>query len=172
MENKPPRAAHQKASAVLTRQAYERLRQELEHLTGEGRDKMAERLLAARELGDLRENAEYDSAKNDQGMMEARIREIQALLKDPDVVEGPLADSDEAGAGMLVTVHPIDEDDSEDEVYLLAASKEERAEGARTVSVTSPFGAALLGKKVGDKVEYEAPGGTFSYELVSLQPHQ
>lgn len=155
-------------SAVLTKDAYERLRKELDELTGEGRDRMAERLLHARELGDIRENAEYDSAKNDQGLMEARIREIERLLKDPEIVEAAET-SDEAGPGQLVTVKPLDDED--EETYLLAASKEERLEGVRTVSIDSPLGQALSGKRIGDTVEYEAPGGTFSFEIRALKPH-
>jgi transcription elongation factor GreA len=97
-----------KPSAVLSKDAYERLRAELARLTGEGREKMSERLLHARELGDIKENAEYDSAKNEQGMMEARIRELEQLLKDPDIVESAEA-SEEAGPGQLVTLLPVDD---------------------------------------------------------------
>jgi transcription elongation factor GreA len=159
-----------KPSAVLTRDAYERLKDELEGLRTDGRAQVAERLQHARELGDIRENAEFDAAKNDQALMEARIRELEGMLKDPDIVEAPSA-ADAAGPGVLVTARPMDDDEPEDEVYLLAASKEERAQGARTVSIDSPFGKALLGKKVGERASYEAPGGSFSYEIVSLEPH-
>ena len=156
-------------TAVLTRDAYDRLRAELEELKGEGRRRMADRLQHARELGDIRENAEFDAAKNEQGLMEARIRELERMLKDPDIVEGAAA-SEIAAAGVMVTVRPLDEADPEEETYLLAASKEERANAARTVSLDSPFGRALEGRRVGDRVEYEAPGGRFSYEIVSLAP--
>jgi transcription elongation factor GreA len=156
---------------VLTREAFERLRQELEGLTGEGRRRMAERLLRAREHGDIRENAEYDAAKDEQGLMEARIRELQRLLKDPDIAEVP-EDAEVAAPGILATLRPLDEDETGDEVYLLAASKEERAPGARTVSVSSPLGQALLGRRVGDRISYQAPGGLFAYEVVALAPFQ
>jgi transcription elongation factor GreA len=156
-------------TAVLTRDAYERLRAELHGLKTSGRVQVADRLQHARELGDIRENAEYDAAKNDQAMMEARIRDLERMLKDPDIVEQP-TESDAAGPGVLVTVRPLDDEDEDDETYLLAASKEERTEGARTVSFDSPFGKALLGKKVGERVSYEAPGGEFTYEVVSLRP--
>ena len=156
-------------SATLTKDAYDRLKGELDQLTGEGRTKIAERLLHARELGDLRENAEYDAAKNEQGMMEARIRELQRMLDNPHIVEGPV-EAEEATPGVLVIVRPLEEDDLEEEIYLLAESKEERADGARTVSLDSPFGKALLGTRPGDTVKYEAPGGTFSYEIVRLEP--
>jgi transcription elongation factor GreA len=154
-------------TAVLTPDAYERLRAELERLTTEGRTFMAERLLHARELGDIRENAEFDSAKNEQGLMEARIRELERMLKDPDVVEGPTA-TDRAGPGVLVTVKLAGEDD--EETYLLSASKEERLSGVRTVTADSPLGSALLGGRVGDRVSYEAPAGTFSCEIIRLEP--
>jgi transcription elongation factor GreA len=163
------RNAGDEPSARLSADAHERLRKELEHLTGEGRDNMAERLLHARELGDIKENAEYDSAKNEQGLMEARIRELQRLLKDPDIIESSAA-TDQAVPGQLVSVRPLDDPDEEEETYLLAASKEERLEGVRTVSVDSPFGKALAGKRVGERVEYQAPGGTFSYEITALRP--
>jgi transcription elongation factor GreA len=155
-------------TAVLTPQAHARLTEELERLKTVGRTHMADRLQHARELGDIRENAEYDAAKNEQGLMEARIRELERLLKDPDILED--ANQTEAAApGVLVILRPMDEDDPDEETYLLAASKEERSPGARTVSITSPLGKALLGTKPGDRVSYDAPGGTFSYEVVRLE---
>ena len=157
-------------TAVLTRDAYERLRSELHGLKTSGRVQVADRLQHARELGDIRENAEYDAAKNDQALMEARIRELERILKDPDIVAQPI-EADAAGPGVLVTVRPVEDEDEDDETYLLAASKEERADSARTVSVDSPLGKALLGKKVGERLSYEAPGGEFTYEVVSLRPH-
>ena len=165
-----PRNPGEAPSAVLTRDAYERLRAELERLKTEGRDHMAERLLHARELGDIRENAEYDSAKNEQGLMEARIRELERMLKDPDIVEG-VEEANEATPGVLVTLRALEEDEGEEETFLLAASKEERHEEVRTVSVDSPLGKALEGRRVGDRIEYQAPGGTFAYEVVGLRPN-
>jgi len=158
----------QEPSAVLTREAFERLRTELDHLRIEGRRRMADRLERARSHGDIRENAEFDAAKDEQGLMEGRIRELERLLKDPDIVESP-ADADSAAPGVLVTVRPLDEEEDE-ETYLLAVSKEERAQGVRTVSVESPFGKALLGRRVGDRVSYVAPGGKFSCEVLRLEP--
>jgi transcription elongation factor GreA len=167
-ERKSKRNPGEEPSAVLSRQAHERLTEELSRLKTEGRSHMAERLQHARELGDIRENAEYDSAKNEQGLMEARIRELERLLKDPDILEHT-AEAVAASPGVLVILRPLDTDDSDEETYLLAASKEERIAGARTVSVSSPLGKALLGTKPGDRVSYAAPGGTFSYEVVRLE---
>ena len=170
LANRPPRKPSQKASATLTIDAYRRLREELDDLTTRGRADAAERLRIAREHGDLRENADYDAAKNHQGLMEARIRKIEAIIRDPDIVASPTT-SDEVGPGMLVTVRPVDEAGAADEVYLLAASGEERAPGVRTITTSSPFGSALLGARGGQEVSYQAPAGTVRYLVVGFEPH-
>jgi transcription elongation factor GreA len=169
LAGRPPRNPGLQPTATLTLEAYTRLRGELEELRVEGRAKMAERLKAAREHGDIRENAEYDAAKNEQALMESRIRTLERMLRDPDIVEAPSA-SEVVAAGMLVTLRPLEEDDPEDEVYLLAESAEERAPGVRTITTTSPLGSALLGARLNDEVAYEAPGGTFHYVVVRLEP--
>jgi len=166
---RPPRRPGQEPTARLTLDAYIRLRKELEALETEGRTEIAHRLLVAREHGDIRENADYDAAKNEQGLMEARIRDLQYKLRDPEILEA--ATGEHVDAGTVVTLRPV-EDDPEDEVYLVAHSADERAPGVRTITVTSPLGAALVGKQVGDRVSYEAPGGTFAYEVVALEPHR
>jgi transcription elongation factor GreA len=169
--DRPPRKPGQEPSASLTLDAYVRMRKELEELRTEGRTKMAERLLHAREFGDIMENAEYDAAKNEQGLMEARIRQLEQLLRDPEIIE--VFEGDEVGPGTLVTVRPVDDDGEDDEeTYLVALSAEERAPGVRTVTASSPFGSALLGRKAGDRVSYEAPGGTFAYEVVRFEPYR
>ncbi len=170
LANRPPRTSGHEPSATLTLDAYRRLKAELEELKTEGRPHISERIRIAREHGDIRENAEYDSAKNDQGLMEARIRELQQRLRDPDIIEA--TSGDEAGAGVLVTLRPVGEPDPEDETYLLAHHAEEKAPGVRTVTIGSPLGSAIQGKRVGDTVVYEAPGGSFRYEVLSLEPHR
>ncbi len=170
LAKRPPRRPGHEPTTILTLDAYLRLKAELDDLRGRGREEMGKRLLTAREHGDIRENAEYDEAKNAQGLMESRIRSLEAKLQDPEIVETPLA-SDEVGAGMLVTVRPLDDDDDDEETYLLAVEADERAKGARTVTVTSPLGKALMGAKMDDEVVYEAPGGKFRYRVVSFKPH-
>ncbi|HJT38089.1 MAG TPA: transcription elongation factor GreA, partial [Actinomycetota bacterium] len=103
----------------LTQAAYDRLQAELDELETDGRKLIAERLQRARELGDLSENAEYHETKNQQGMMEARIRKLQHMLKNAQIVAAPSA-SDRAEAGTIVTLKPLDGGDNER--YLLAAS--------------------------------------------------
>ena len=170
LRNRPPRKSGQEPTARLTLDAYHRLKAELEDLTGPKRIEISERIKVAREHGDIRENAEYDAAKNEQGMMESKIRKLQHLLRDPEIVETPVA-SEIVGPGMLVTVRPLDDDDPEDETYLLAEHAEEKAKGARTVTTTSPLGSALMGAANGQEVVYQAPGGSFRYIVVGFEPH-
>lgn len=170
LAKRPARKAGQEPTARLTLDAYRRLVAELHELTTTGRQAVSERLKVAREHGDIRENAEYDAAKNDQGLMESKIRKLENLLRDPDIVETP-AEADAIGPGMLVTVRPLDDDDPEDETYLLAEHAEEKAPGARTVTTISPLGSALLGSGPGEEVVYEAPGGRFRCVVVGFAPH-
>ena len=170
LRNRPARPAGQEPTATLTLDAYSRLKAELDGLTGTGREEITEKIRVAREHGDLRENAEYHAAKEQQGLMESRIRKIQHMLRDPDIVEAP-EHGDEVTAGMLVTLHSLDFDDEDDETYLVAEHAEERAPGARTVTPSSPLGSALVGASEGDEVAYEAPGGTFRYRVVSFEPY-
>jgi transcription elongation factor GreA len=153
---------------VLSQSAIDALRVEMENLKTDGRQKMSERLLAARELGDISENSEYESAKQDQAMLEGRIAKLESLLKHAVVRETP-ADASSVTPGVVVTVRDAEAQDYEDS-YLVAES-EERITGVRVLSPNSPLGQALLGKRVGDRVTYQAPGGTFTYEILSLQPH-
>lgn len=152
---------------VLSRDAVEALRAELEELKTEGRQKMSERLLAARELGDVSDSAEFESAKQDQGLLEGRIIRLETLLKNAAVRDEPVRAS-EVMPGVAVTVRDAS-DPSYEETYVIGES-EERITGARVLSVQSPLGQALLGKRPGDTVTYSAPGGTFTYEVVKLQP--
>jgi transcription elongation factor GreA len=132
---------------------------------------MGERLLRAREHGDIRENADYDAAKDAQGLMEARIRMLEAMLKDPDIIEAQ--DGDHVAPGSLVTIRMVDDPGNDDEeTYLVAMSSEEKAPGLRTMTAGSPLGSALMGKRVGERVSYTAPGGTFSYVITTIEPYR
>ena len=149
----------------LSRAAYDRLQAELEHLTTEGRVDVARRIEAARALGDLSENGDYHAAKDDQGKMEARIRQIQAMLKTATIVDGG-ATGDTIAAGCVVTIRY--EGDDETERYLIG-SIEERRDDVEVVSPGSPLGSALIGRKVGETVEYETPtGARLKVEIVEV----
>jgi transcription elongation factor GreA len=171
LRNRPPRKPGQEPTATLTLEAYLRVKAELEQLTTTGREDITAKIRIARELGDLKENAEYHAAKDEQGLMESKIRKLQHMIRDPKIVEAP-ADSDAVGPGMLVTVRPLDEDDPEDETYLLAEHAEERSSGARTVTTTSPLGAALIGAAQGQEIVYQAPAGSFRYVVVGFAPNE
>ena len=151
---------------VVSPDTLARLELELKELTSDGRAAMSERLQRAREFGDIRENADYDAARDEQAMMEARIRNLQHMIKHAIVQEVP-ATTDLAAPGVIVSVQEAGE---EVEEYLLASTAEERVAGIRTITTSSPLGSALLGKRVGEAAEVAAPGGNFSVEVVGLRP--
>jgi transcription elongation factor GreA len=150
----------------LTPAAHDKLRDELEHLTTEGRRAIEQRISEARDHGDLRENAEYDTAKNDQGLMEARIRQIKHILENSEVREAE--DSGKVEVGTIATV--VDEDGDEMDYFI--ASAENKMPGMILASPTSPVGSALLGASPGDEVSYEAPGGTFAMTVKSVRVYE
>lgn len=167
LANRPARKPGQQPTSTLTLDAYLRLRSELDELTTSGRTRIAERLKAAREHGDIRENAEYDAAKDAQGLMEAQIRRLQEALRDPEIIEAPVA-ADKVVPHMLVTVRSLDDDD--EETYLLAEHGEEKAPGARTVTTSSPLGRVLVGASKDQEIVVKAPGGSFKYIVVGYEP--
>ena len=148
----------------LSQAAYERLRSELEYYKGDGRAQASKAIEVARSHGDLRENAEYDSAKEEQGKMEARIRQLEEMLRKAKVGEAPSGDT--VAAGMVLTT--VDED-GDTETFLLG-SREDREGRHPVVSASSPLGKALIGHKVGDAVSYTAPAGTFKVRITAVQP--
>ena len=149
----------------LSRDAFDRLSAELEDLTTRGRIDIARKIEAARELGDLKENGDYHAAKEEQGKMEGRIMQLEAMLEDVEIVDA-VAVSDQVQAGNVVTIRY--EGDTETEQYLIG-SIEERRPGITVMSPGSPLGEALLGASVGDTVSYDAPGGSLSVEIVKIE---
>ncbi len=150
----------------LTPAAHQKLVDELNHLTTVGREEVTKRIAEARDHGDLRENAEYDAAKNEQGLMEARIRQITHILENSAVHE--VEDSGQVTVGTVATVI----DDDGDEMEFFVAPAENKVSGMLLASPSSPLGAALLGAKPGEKVSYEAPGGTFTYEITAVRVYE
>jgi transcription elongation factor GreA len=148
----------------LSREAYERLQAELDDLSTRGRVDIANTIERARELGDLSENADYHAARDDQGRMEARIRQIRFLLDNAVIVEGRDTGG-EVVTGSVVSLRYEGDDDVE---RFLVGSIEERRPDVAVVSPQSPLGQALLGSRKGDVVEYEAPGGTLKVEVVEV----
>jgi transcription elongation factor GreA len=135
----------------LTAKQAAALREELEELEGPRRTAVVAAIKTAREFGDLSENFEYHAAKNEQGLLEARIRTLRSRLDHAEIVED--ASGDEVGIGSVVDV-----EDDRGETMTVEVSA---VGGAGTVSPTSPLGAALLGRKIGDVVEVAAPRGSW-----------
>jgi len=135
----------------LTARQAEALRLELAQLEGPRRNEVVAAIKKAREFGDLSENFEYHAAKNEQGLLEARIRTLRGRLDHAEIVED--ASGDEVGIGSVVDV----EDDGGDTFTVEVSA----VGGSGTVSPTSPLGAALLGHKIGETVDVEAPRGAW-----------
>jgi transcription elongation factor GreA len=142
----------------LTAKQAAALRDELEELEGPRRTEVVAAIKKAREFGDLSENFEYHAAKNEQGLLEARIRTLRARLDGAEIVED--ASSDEVGIGSVVDVQ--DENGEKMTVEVSAVG------GAGTVSPTSPLGSALLGRHVGDVVDVEAPRGSWRATIAHI----
>ena len=149
----------------LTPATYERLKAEHEDLTTRGRVEIARAIEAARALGDLSENGDYHAAKDSQGKMEARIRQLAATLKDAEVVDGAALPDTTVATGSIVSIRYEGDDEIE---RFLVGSIEERNDEVGVVSPGSPLGQALLGRSPGEIVEYEAPGGTLRVEIVRI----
>jgi transcription elongation factor GreA len=152
----------------LTQDAYDRLKSELDHLSGPGRVEIAQKIEAAREEGDLRENGGYHAAKEEQGKIEARINQLQHILSSARVGEPPRTEG-VVGPGMTVTVR-FERDD--EEVTFLLASREESGAPIDVYSPKSPLGAAISGKKVGEKATYNLPNGrSATVEILDAVPY-
>ncbi|HUO46196.1 MAG TPA: transcription elongation factor GreA [Acidimicrobiia bacterium] len=151
-------------STWLTPAAHAKLSEELEELKTEGRRQMEIRLAEARSHGDLRENGDYDAAKNDQGLMEARIRQVESILATAEVQEA--VDDGTVGIGSVVTVV----DDDGDEMEYFVAIPENKVPGYLLASPGSPVGQALIGARQGDTVECDAPAGMYSLTITSVRP--
>jgi transcription elongation factor GreA len=150
----------------LTPAALEKLKAELEQLKTAGRSEIEERIAEARSHGDLRENADYDAAKNDQGLMEARIRKLEHLIHTSEVRE--VEDTGRVEVGSMVTV--VDADGDEMEYFV--APQENKVPGLLLASPASPLGAALIGCSAGEEVSYQAPAGTMTVTIRAVRPFE
>ena len=154
-------------STWLTQEAYDRLSAELADAKGPRRAEIVARIEAAREEGDLKENGGYHAAKDEQGKLEARIRQLTQLLRDAKVGSAPTS-AGVAGPGMVVEVRYAGDDDPE---RFLIGSREDKAD-IPVYSANSPLGLALTGAKVGDSVTYQLPNGrSMTVELLAADPY-
>jgi transcription elongation factor GreA len=148
----------------LTQRAYDRLEEEMAYLEGEARTKIVEEIARARAHGDLSENAEYHAAKDQQGIQEARIRQIRHMLDNAEIIRD---DGDETvKPGKLVTIHLRGED--EPETYFLGL-REEKGGEHDVLTPDSPIGRALVGRSAGDTVSATVPAGDLEVEIVEVR---
>ena len=155
-------------SAYLTPDAHERLKAELESLSTEGRVELAKRIEAARLEGDIKENGGYHAAKEEQGKMEARIRQLTQLLENAIVGDTPPPDDGVVEPGMVVTVELF----GEEETFLLGHREIQDHTDVQVFSEASPLGAAVNGKVVGETVSYHAPNGkTIEAKILAARPY-
>ena len=150
---------------ILTSEGLRKLEDELEELIVVKRKEVAQKIKEAREQGDLSENAEYDAAKDEQRDIEARIEEIEKILKNADVVDEEEVDLDKISVGCTVLLYDVE---FEEEVeYKIVGSTEANSLSGK-ISNESPLGKALLGKSVGDEIVVEAQAGTMEYKVLKI----
>ncbi|MDQ2849609.1 transcription elongation factor GreA [Dermatophilaceae bacterium Sec6.4] len=156
-------------ASFLTQEAYDRLKAEYAHLTGEGRTDISRQIEEAREEGDLKENGGYHAAREEQGKMELRIRQLDALLRDA-VVGGPARAEGTVTPGTVVTVTMF----GETERFLLGSREiVGDSDDLDVYSEKSPLGAAINGKKIGESTSYEAPNGkTVTVDIVDVAAYR
>ena len=163
---------HATQTIWLTQEAYDKLRGELDHLSGPGRAEISAKIAAAREEGDLRENGGYHAARDEQGQQEARIRQLSDMLSRAEVGEAP-TDAEEIAPGTQVTI-AFDGDQSDSDTFVLGSREllglDERLD-TNVYSPQSPLGAAIVGRKAGDSVSYVAPNGrSINVTVVKVEP--
>ena len=150
----------------MSQSRFDELQKELNYLKTTRSDEVAEMIKVARGFGDLSENSEYDEAKNEQGKLYSRIAEVEEILGNYVVITEQEVASSAIGLGTQVKV--LDEEFNEEATYRIVGSQEADPMNGR-ISEDSPFGKALLGKVVGDKVEVEAPAGVLKYKILDIQ---
>lgn len=153
----------------LTQEAYDQLKAELEYLSGPARTEITEKIAAAREEGDLKENAGYHAAKEEQGKQELRVRQLTQLLQSAKVGEAPAA-TGVVAPGTVVTI--AFDGDPDDTLTFLLASREYASSDVETYSPQSPLGAGVNGKRIGEDAEYELPNGkTAMVRIIEAKPY-
>jgi len=151
----------------ITPEGLEAVEREHQDLTTRKRPEIVSKIKAARELGDLSENFEYHAAKNEQGMMEARIRELEAIIKNHVLIDN-VATNGEVGMGSTVRFAEHGDDGDVEETYRIVGPAEADPKAGR-VSFESAVGKALIGHRVGDVVRVDTPGGAYSIRITAVE---
>lgn len=150
---------------TMSREGFNRLQEELEKLVTIKRKEVAEKLKEARSYGDLSENAEYDEAKNEQGMLEAQIADLEMIIANAVIVDDDSLSLDEVGIGSVVKLKDFDLDEII-EYQIVGSTESDPDEGK--ISDESPIGKECLKKRVGDVFEVDAPVGTLRFEVLDI----
>ncbi|MBQ9947890.1 MAG: transcription elongation factor GreA [Oscillospiraceae bacterium] len=154
-----------KPITVLTKDGVAKLEAELENLKTVRRREVAEKIKVALSFGDLSENSEYDEAKNEQGIVESRIAEIEATLAHAQVIDADDITTEKVGIGTVVKIY--DKDMEEELEFQIVGTSEANIDKGQ-MSDESPIGAALIGHKVGETVEVETPSGILEFEILDI----
>ena len=162
-------SANQTETTKLTQATYDRLVAELEDLTTRGRVEIAQHIEAARALGDLSENGDYHAAKDAQGKMESRIRQLQAMLKDVEIVDEAGSEDGSVSLGQHRRPCATRATTRTTRSASSSGSIEERQGDLPVISPSSPLGQVLVGHGAGDAVEYQAPGGMLKVHIVAVE---
>ncbi|MCI5967607.1 MAG: transcription elongation factor GreA [Tenericutes bacterium] len=154
-----------KKPVYLTQKGLEELKEELDDLINVKRPANIQSIKEARALGDLSENADYDAARNEQAVLEGRIKKIEQMLENYEIIEE--TSKDKVGLGSTVSIRYIDEDDESDE-YMIVGSQEADPFASK-ISNESPIAKALMNHKVGETVTVESPNGTYQVEITEIK---
>ena len=149
----------------LTQEGYDKIVADLDEMKSTGRQKVAKAIAEAREKGDLSENAEYDAAKDAQGMLELRINELEKTLANARVIDASQLDTSKVTVLSKVTIKNVNSGKS---ITFHLVSESEADLKAKKISVNSPVGKGLLGKKVGEVATVETPRGNIEFEVVDI----
>lgn len=149
----------------MTKEGYDKLKAELDELKSTGRQEVAKAIAEAREKGDLSENAEYDAAKDAQGMLEAKINELDLMMADARILDE--SELDLSKVTILSTVRLLNKKVNKEISYTLVSKAESNLK-EKKISVDSPIGQGLLGKEVGDVASITTPGGVIEFEILEI----
>jgi transcription elongation factor GreA len=151
---------------ILTAEGYEKLKQEIEYLSNAKRREVADRIRIAREFGDIAENAEYDDAKNEQALLEARIQKLEERLRDARVIDRSDVAKDVVSIGSHVRLKDMDANETV-EYHIVGSAEANPAE--HKLSNESPVGRAIMGRKKGEVVEVSAPRGALKFKILEIK---
>lgn len=157
----------EKSKTLLTEQGYQELKDELDHLINVRRPENIKAIKDARSLGDLSENADYDAARNEQAELEGRIKQLEKILENVEIIDSLKQDKGIVNVGNTVSIKYMDDSDDVEEYQIVGS--QEADPFAYKISNESPIAKALLNHKVGDIVDVDSPNGVYQIEITSIK---